>query len=143
MFLIVIVQELCRRKDVIDQLPVVPDGISQSDQEFVRIGTRGIASKSSWFYHLVSKLPLVYARDGKWHYIPRSYRLPNQKKTGHETLEPISIDQGNGFFKLAGQTLGHQLVSIIVPSRIEVVEDHVLHGTKNRSLWRVGTKEAM
>jgi hypothetical protein len=128
---------------VIDTTVMAPEGILQSDREFVRIGTRGIASKSSWFYHLISKLPLVYARDGRWYYIPRSYRLLNQKKTGYETLEPISIDQGNGFFKLAGQTLDHRLESIVIPSRVEVVEDQVLHGTKKRSTWRVGTPEGI
>lgn len=120
-----------------------PEGISQHDKEFVRIGTRGIASKSSWFYHLISKSPLVYAKDGQWNYIPRGYRLLNQKKTDYETLEPISIDQGNGFFKLAGQTLDHRLESIVIPSRVEVVEDQVLHGARKRSTWRVGTPDGI
>jgi len=120
-----------------------PEGVVQSDQEFMTIGTRGIASKSSWLYHLISHLPLVYARDGQWYYIPRSYRLLNQKKTDYETLEPIAIDQGNGFFKLAGQTLDHRLESIVIPSRVEVVEDVVLHGAKKRSTWRVGTPEGL
>lgn len=128
---------------MIDTNVSIPEGIELTDQEFVRIGTRGIASKSSWFYHLVSKLPLVYAKDGHWYYIPRSYRLLNQKKTDYETLEPISIDQGNGFFKLAGQTLDHRLESIVLPSRIEVVEDQVLHGAKRRSIYRTGTPEGI
>jgi hypothetical protein len=59
-------------------------------------------------------------------------------------LEPISIDQGNGFFKLAGQSLDHQLKCIVIPSRIEVVEEgQMIHGSNNRSIWRVGTLEAM
>lgn len=128
---------------MIDTTRMIPEGIRQGDQEFVRIGTRGIASKSSWFYHLVSKSPLVYEREGQWYYIPRSYRLLNQKKTNYEQLEPIAIDQGNGFFKLAGQTLDHRLESIVIPSRVEVVEDQVLHGTKKRSTWRVGTPEGI
>jgi hypothetical protein len=132
-----------RKKDVINATVRTPEGILQSDQEFVKIGTRGIASKSSWFYHLIEKLPLVYMRDGRWYYIPLLYRLLNQKKTDYETLIPIAIDQGNGFFKLAGQTLDHRLESIVLPSRIEVVEDQVLYGAKKRSIWRVGTMEAM
>lgn len=128
---------------MIDTTTLAPEGILQSDQEFVRIGTRGIASKSSWFYHLISKSPLVYARDGQWYFIPRTYRLLNQQKTAHEMLEPISIDQGNGFFKLAGQSLDHRLESIVIPSRIEVVEDQVLHGAKKRSTWRTGTPDGI
>ncbi len=128
---------------MVETVTNVPEGISQHDKEFVRIGTRGITSKSSWFYHLISKSPLVYAKDGQWHYIPRSYRLLNQKRTDYETLEPISIDQGNGFFKLAGQALDHHMESIVIPSRVEVVEDQVLHGARKRSTWRVGTPEGI
>ena len=116
------------------------EGIAQDDQEFVQIGTRGIATKSSWFYHLQNNLPLTFlGGDGRWHYIPRTYTLHNQKRTGTERLEPISLDQGNGLIKLAGQTLDHRMESIAIPSRVEIVEDQVLHGAKGRSTWRVGT----
>ncbi len=123
---------------------LIPEGIDQNDQEFVKIGTRGIATKSSWFYHLQNNLPLVFrTQDGRWHYIPRIYTLLNQQKTAQEQLEPISLDQGNGIIKLAGQSLDHHLKSIAIPSRIEVVEDQVIHGTKGRSVWRVGTPNAL
>ncbi len=129
---------------MIESIVQIPVGIAQSDQEFVHIGTRGIATRSSWFYHLQKNLPLTFrGQDGSWHYIPRMYTLLNQKKTAYEQLEPISVDQGNGLIKLAGQTLDHHLTSLAIPSRIEVVEDQVLHGAKGRSLWRVGTPEAL
>lgn len=125
-------------------ITLIPEGIDQNDQNFVQIGTRGIATKSSWFYHLQNNLPLTFrGQDGRWHYIPRTYTLLNQKKTAQERLEPISLDQGNGIIKLAGQTLDHHLKSIAIPSRIEVVEDQVIHGTKGRSVWRVGTPDAL
>lgn len=127
-----------------EAITMIPEGISQNDQEFVKIGTRGIATKSSWFYHLQNTLPLTFqGQDGRWHYIPRTYQLLNQKKTAYEQVEPVSVDQGNGLIKLAGQTLDHHLTSIAIPSRIEVVEDQVLHGTKGRSMWRVGTPDAL
>lgn len=129
---------------MIQTITQIPEGIVQSDQEFVHIGARGIATRSSWFYHLQKNLPLTFrGQDGSWHYIPRLYSLLNQKRTAYEQLEPISVDQGNGLIKLAGQTLDHYLHSIAITSRIEVVEDQVLHGAKGRSLWRVGTPEAL
>ena len=121
-----------------------PIGIAQDDQTFVHIGTQGIATPSSWFYHLLNNLPLTYlGGDGCWHYIPGVYTLLNQKKTAYEHLKPISLDQGNGLIKLAGQTLDHRMESIAIPSRIEVVEDQVLHGAKGRSTWRVGTPDGL
>jgi len=132
------------RITMIEGMTQIPEGISQTEQEFVQIGTRGIATKSSWFYHLQYNLPLVFlGQDRKWHYIPRTYTLLNQKKTEEEELEPISLDQGNGIIKLAGQSRDHRLKSIAIPSRIEVVEDQVIHGTKGRSVWRVGTPTAL
>ena len=129
---------------MIEGMTQIPEGISQTEQEFVQIGTRGIATKSSWFYHLQYNLPLVFrGQDGRWHYIPRTYTLLNQKKTAEEEQEPVSLDQGNGLIKLAGQSLDHHLKSIAIPSRVEVVEDQVLHGAKGRSTWRVGTPDAL
>lgn len=129
---------------MIEGMTQIAEGIDQNEQEFVKIGTRGIATKSSWLYHLMMNLPLVFrGQDGRWHFIPRVYHLLNQQKTAYEQVEPISLDQGNGLIKLAGQSLDHRLKSIALPSRIEVVEDQVLHGAKGRSLWRVGTPDAL
>ena len=58
---------------MIEGMTQIPEGIDQTEQEFVQIGTRGIATKSSWFYHLQYNLPLVFrGQDGRWYYIPKS-----------------------------------------------------------------------
>lgn len=118
-------------------------GISQDETGFEHLPEgRGVIPKASWMYHAYHDLPLLIHSPEGWRPIRRSFLIPTRDGNGQEELEPVSIDQGNGFLKLGFQTCNHKLGYIALPSRIQVGgADNVRHGSRGRVTWRLGTPD--
>jgi len=116
------------------------EGIRQDERTFVTIPERGVMPKASWMYHAYTDRPLLVWQGDQWRYIRQTFTVPTEQGASLETLEILSVDQGNDFFKFGFQTQDHRLAAIQMPSRIQVVPENQRVGSSDRTMWRSGTE---